>query len=162
MDIYLQTENGSYTFNGMTIPNDDANRHYIKMQEDVIAATASITEFVLSLDDAKANRKDYINAERDKACNAGVSYGGNVYDSDKNSRDNLTSVHSGVNDGWILPGDYTWRTADNLDVPFTNIEINGLAHTMLTFINTQLSTSWSKKSDIDAAADIAAVNDIVW
>lgn len=162
MNIYLQTEDGSYTFDGMCIPNDPSNRHYQIMQAEVLAATGSITPFAFTLDEVKATRKAYINACRDTAMDSGVSYGGNTYDSDKQSRDNLTGVHSGVNDGWTLPGGFTWRTSDNLDITFTTIEVNGLAHIMLDHVNTQFANSWVRKASIDAAVDEAAVNAIVW
>lgn len=169
MNIYVQTEEGTYTFNGMSIPNTPGNRHYDKMQAEVVAGTGSITSFVLSLDEVKTRRKEYINTCRDDAMNAGVLYGGNTYDTDRASRDNLTGVHSGINDGWTLPLGFTWRTSDNLDIPFTAIQVNGLAHAMLDHVNNQYGNSWAKKAAIDAvadtgdlAADTAAVNAIDW
>jgi hypothetical protein len=162
LDIYLQTENGAYTFNGMSIPNNTGNRHYRQMQEGVTAGTASITAYALSLADARTERKRYINDERDKAINGGASYGGNTYDTDKESRSNLTSTHSGVNDGWPLPEGFAWRTSDNIDIPFTSTEVNGLAHAMLDHVNFQYGKSWIKKAAIDAAEDVAAVSAIVW
>lgn len=116
----------------------------------------------ISLDKAKIIREEYINNQREVAMNSGIVYGGNSYDSDQRSRDNLTGIHTGINDGYILPVGFTWRTSDNKNIPFAAAEVNGLAHAMLDHVNTQYGKSWSLKSDIDTATDEAAVNAVIW
>ena len=116
----------------------------------------------LPLEEVRTLHKQHINTEREKAINSGVTYGGNSYDTDKTSRDNLTGIHTGVNDSYILPAGFTWRTSDNQNIPFTVVEVNGLAHTVLDHVNTQYGKSWVLKASIDAATTEDEVNAIVW
>lgn len=117
---------------------------------------------VVTLQEAKDARTEYVNSERDKAINGGVAYGGNNYDTDSRSRENLTGVHTGVNDGYTLPVGFVWRTSDNVNVAFTKVEINGLAYVILDHVNVQYGTSWALKASIESATTVHEVNAVVW
>ena len=110
----------------------------------------------------KERRKKYINSKRNEALSFGVEYNGNTYDSDPTSQGNLTKIHTGVNDGYVLPTGFTWRTSDNQDIPFSVSDVNNLAHIMLDHGNYVYNNSWTKKKDIDDATTVDEVNSVDW
>jgi hypothetical protein len=46
MKQYTETQSGSFTINGMTIPNNAGNRHYNQMIQEVADAEAEILPYV--------------------------------------------------------------------------------------------------------------------
>jgi len=116
----------------------------------------------ISLEDAQATRHEYVNNARNQAIISGVTYGVNVYDSDAVSRENITGLQAAISNGYTLPDNFTWRTADNTDVSFSQTDINALSYIMLDHVNDQYVISWGLKDNIDAATTAAAVNAITW
>lgn len=116
----------------------------------------------VSLEKIKVKRKAYINAKRDEAMAAGVEYNGVIFDSDFISQANMARVHTGVNDSWPLPEGFTWRSADNQDIPFTTEDVNNLAHIMLDNGNSIYKDSWVKKKAIDDATTQTEIEAIDW
>lgn len=110
----------------------------------------------------KANKKKQINAAREAALNAGISWNGYSWDSDVRSRDNITGAASAVSAGIPLPANFTWRTKGNQDVPITGADIIALAAVMLNHVNEQYARSWQRKAEVDAAATEADVNAVIW
>jgi hypothetical protein len=91
---------------------------------------------------------------------AGVAYGGYPFDSDATSRGNLAAAAALIAVDGTLPEDYTWRTADNIDVPADAVFIVGLSGVMLRHVTIQYRRSWALKAKIDAApraVDVAAL-----
>lgn len=91
---------------------------------------------------------------------AGVAYGGYPFDSDATSRANLAAVVAGIAADMEFPDDFTWRTADNIDVPASATFILSLSGVMLRHVTIQYRRSWGLKAEIDAAAravDVAAL-----
>ena len=114
------------------------------------------------IDELKIIAKLRITKDRDEAVDAGVTYDGNAYDSYRNSRDNLAGVYTGINNGYVLPAGFAWRTSDDITVPFDVAAVNGLSHVMLNHVNFQYGKSWNLKAQIDAATDQAEIDAIVW
>jgi len=110
----------------------------------------------------KQKRKKYINAMRRIAIDGGIEYDGNSYDSTQASRDNLAGVYTGINNGYSLPVDFSWRTADDITVPFAVEDVNAMSHIMLDHVNYQFGKSWTLKAAIDAATTEEEVNAIDW
>lgn len=115
-----------------------------------------------TLDELKATKKREIETARDAAIDAGVSYSGYAWQTDKQARENITGTLTAVVAGVPLPADFTWRTEDNQDVPMDAAGLTALAGTVLAHVNTQYQQSWTRKAEIDAAADAAAVVAVVW
>ena len=46
MKQYAETESGSFTFEGMSIPKDERNRHYRKLQLEISLNEAEIISYV--------------------------------------------------------------------------------------------------------------------
>jgi hypothetical protein len=110
----------------------------------------------------KEAKKVQINAWRKQAIDAGVAFNGVMFDSDDISRANLTGVVAAANAGIPLPEGFTWRSADNQDIPMDLAALVGLAGTMLAHVNFQYAKSWTLKGVVDAAADAAAVDAVTW
>jgi hypothetical protein len=92
---------------------------------------------------------DDINAERDRRMAGGFTFGGNTYQSDAISRQRIAdaaieaieAIMLGVEGGnlrWCDPdADFTWRTADNAEVPVdapTMVEIHKAARAHEAFL----------------------------
>jgi hypothetical protein len=60
MKQYIETKDCSFTFEGMSIPNAEGNRHFRMMNEEVIANEATITPY----DKAAGLLEDKIASER--------------------------------------------------------------------------------------------------
>lgn len=115
-----------------------------------------------TLEEWKALASKRVNADRERALSAGVTYGGSVYDSDNRSRANLTGAVAATQAGIPLPDRFTWRTSDNKDVPMTAVELVGLAAAMLSHVNAQYRRSWELKAQINAATTAEEVAAVKW
>jgi len=116
----------------------------------------------LSLDELKDKRKDYINIQRHLAIDSGIEYDGNNYDSTQSSREALAGVYGGINNGYALPVGFSWRTADDITVAFSIVDVNAMSHIMLDHVNTQFAKSWALKALIDAASTVEDIAAVVW
>ena len=120
--------------------------------------TATYTVVDRNLAAMKAERQAQVNALRDAKMAAGVTWDGNVYDSDIISRANLTSTVSSVSAGLTLPVGFSWRTSDNANVAMDSADLNALAQVMLDHVNACYGASWSHKDAIEALATPAAID----
>jgi hypothetical protein len=110
------------------------------------------------LDDVRAELRAAVNATRESRVNGGCSALGYQWDTDQKSRDNLSATVAALALGVPLPSDFTWRTADNADVPVTRAQLAQLAGVFLAFGNACYRRSWVLKAQINAAEDPRAVD----
>ena len=77
MDIYVEQESGSYTFEGMSIPNDPANRHYQELQAKLNAnpVEATITPWAGSPEELEAAKTEVQNAITQEFSNVSLQQG---------------------------------------------------------------------------------------
>lgn len=108
-----------------------------------------------SLATAKARKCTDIDAERDRQRYSGVTYKGVRFDSDVVSVSNITGWASAVAAGIAVPEGFTWRSADNHDIPFTAGDILGLATTMVDKITACYQRAWQLKALVDTFTDLA-------
>lgn len=108
-----------------------------------------------ALDAAKARKRADIDAERDRQRYSGVTFNGTRFDSDPVSERNLTGWTSAVAAGIPVPEGFTWRSADNRDIPFTAEDILGLAATMVAKTTACYQRAWQLKALVDAFTDPA-------
>lgn len=141
--------------------------HFQEVEIDVLEGFfdgAAVVKAVLikTLDEAKSDKHAEITTARDAAIGTEIEYGGYAYDADSRSQSNLTATVAACNAGILLPEGFVWRTADNQNVPMDATALAGLAAVMLVQGNAAYQKSWQLKAQLDAAATVAAVEQIVW
>lgn len=94
-------------------------------------------------------QRQAIDRARDAAIEAGVTFDGHLYDSDQRSRDNLTGAVAAFSAGVPVPEGFTWRTADNQNVPMTLESLRGLAAAMLAHVDAQYRAAWAAKDALE-------------
>ena len=104
---------------------------------------------------AKARKCADIDAERDRQRYSGVTYKGVRFDSDAVSERNITGWTSAVAAGIPVPEGFTWRSADNRDIPFTAEDILGLAAAMVAKTTACYQRAWQLKALVDVFTDPA-------
>lgn len=170
MARYKLQENGVLdTESGAHIPDDAGNRHWQEYQDwlagtgEFVGNGAQTPDPQYTLQEMKDNKKQEINLWRDGALSAlTVDHGGNTFDADKASRDNLTSVQAAIQAGVAVPNPMDWRDASDVTRSLSHTDLNTLSGLMFAAVNVAYSHSWDLKADADAAASEAAVNAIVW
>lgn len=80
-----------------------------------------------------------------------VTFMGHPFDADAEAIGNINGVLAAVGAGVPLPADFSWRAADNVNVPMGPQGIVGLAGTMLVYRNRCYAASWALKAAIAAA-----------
>jgi hypothetical protein len=103
----------------------------------------------------------FVNADRDRMLVAPVTYGPDEFDADTASRSNVIGTQTYLNAGGSLPPSFTWRTADNRDVPFTSGDVFGLGQAMFAATGAAYAVSWGRKADIDACTTVEDLLDLV-
>ena len=112
-----------------------------------------------AFDAAREDRRAEIDAARDLARYSGVTYNGVCFDSDQVAAGNLTGWAAAVAAGIPVPEGFTWRSADNRDIPFTAEDILGLAAAMATKTTACYQRAWSLKAELDELTDYQQVKD---
>lgn len=111
----------------------------------------------------KLSLKDYANAKRREIERAGFSFGGNRFDSDQESFNRIMGTVALVNAGKPLPGDFSWRTADDQDIAVTSADMKNMlavffvkgnaAHGVLKQVKAAIEAGTiTSEAEIDAAA----------
>jgi hypothetical protein len=149
---YMRVEDGAY------IPEAPGNRDYEAVLEWIAAGNEPLAPAEASIDAKRAAALARVNDIREVKIVLGVPYAGHVYDSDQRSRDNLSATVAAVAAGVPLPDGFSWRTADNVDVPMSPAELVGLAGTMLGYVNMCYARSWALKGELAAAEDPSTVD----
>ena len=113
-----------------------------------------------SLGERRAAALAKVNSLRDRAMGLGMTWNGHVWDSDTRSQANLSGVVSAVSVGVPLPEGFTWRTADNQDVPVTPAQLVEFGAHMMAFANAVYTRSWALKAEIAVASEPEAVDQL--
>jgi len=145
--------------NNRTIPAHPANRHWKEYQEWL--AEGNTPDPVETLEDAKARRKRELNQERLQQIEGGLEWNGHTWDTDRQSRENLTAMVAYLNSGNPLPDGFTWRDADNVDVPLTKDEVIQFGAAMVQFANSVYKRSWAAKAAVDKATAPDEINTVL-
>ena len=103
---------------------------------------------------------DYINNLRERRLLRPVEYNGNSFDTDDRSRSNIMGVALQLQAGVALPGGFTWRSADNIDVPFSSDDVIALGLAIGAAVQAVYAWSWQIKAQI-ASADFDELLNIV-
>ena len=118
----------------------------------------------LTLAAAKISAKTKINVHRDGLAQGGIIFNGSPFQTDATALSNLSYWHIQILSGAVLPENFVWRDANNLDHPADSNFIKDLS-LAITERNTQLySASWVNKDNIEALTSVPAVEafEAVW
>jgi len=115
-----------------------------------------------TLADAKKSKNSEINTDRASALVAGMTYDGHTWQTDPDTRANLSGVVAGVAAGLPLPSGFSWRTSDNVDVPMDADGVKAFGAAMLAWVNSIYQHSWDLKNTVEAATTADEVTAIVW
>jgi hypothetical protein len=107
---------------------------------------------------AKVLINDQINAIREEKFTLPLTYGGNQFDNDDVSRANLAGILGMIDRGLRLPADFTWRSADNKNVPADVRWLGGLSTTMFVYRNKCYRASWILKAMVSASSNPSSVD----
>lgn len=88
----------------------------------------------------------------------GLTFEGHRYDSDEAGRANVTAVIAAVSAGISLPANFTWRTANNLDVPMDAATLLALGAAMLEHVERCYRRSWVLKQAIEVAGEPESID----
>ena len=111
----------------------------------------------LPLNDCKVDKKKAVDNKRTELTNAGIMFQGSLFDTDPSSLRNISYWHLQVNSGTIVPENFVWRDANNIDHPADNDFIKNLSLS-ITQRGTQLyQTAWAHKANIDAMNNVKDV-----
>lgn len=91
-----------------------------------------------------------------------VYYKNYYFDTTDQSISNLTTLVSGLNAGIVLPVDFTWRSADNVNVIMTKEDLQKLLELMITNTNEVYKQSWELKKQVEQSTTLKALESIVW
>jgi hypothetical protein len=80
-----------------------------------------------------------------------VSYMGHPFDADAEAIGNINGVLAAVGVGIPLPAGFSWRAADNTNVPMTAQQLVGLAGSFLVYRSKCYGASWAIKAAIAAS-----------
>lgn len=104
----------------------------------------------LAIEDLARRKKTQVNEWRAEALqSATVDHEGHRWQVDETSRSNLQGVVLAAMAGVSLPEDFTWRSADDIDVPMQIEQLVSLGATMTLFVNDIYRHSWVIKARID-------------
>ena len=114
----------------------------------------------------KQARQVYINRRRDMAVAAGVAYGGNRYDTDSQSINNLTAavafIEAALRLNMPVPPTVSWRTADNVDVALTPGQLVEFGAVIFTQVQTAHMTARALKDQIEALTTAREIEAVDW
>ena len=159
----VQFSGDGYLLNGnILVPNAPGNRHHTAIQEWIAAGNTPDPDPAQELSALKEQHKIKINEWREDALIQPVTYNSNSFDADERSQNNINSVLTSIQAGVAVADPIDWRTADNITVQLTHVQLAELAGVMLAQVQNAYDHSWDLKAQVDAAIDETAVNAIVW
>lgn len=139
--------------------NDDGTTSSCSIDADIIQQylTDGNTILDITLQQSIDEKTGQVNDYRDMVLNNCFTWNSNIYDSDDQSRANLTAAVAGLGIGMTLPDTFTWRTHDNQNIPMTAQDLSTFALSMLGWAETIYGVSWYHKANIAALTTVAAV-----
>jgi hypothetical protein len=116
------------------------------------------------LDRLKQMKKAEVNEERgERLSTLTVDLDGMTFDADAQARESIMGTVSAINSGVIpVPDPISWRDVNNVTQSLTHLKLLELAGLIFAAVQTVYQTSWTLKSNVDAAGTIEAVNAITW
>ena len=111
---------------------------------------------------AKATAKAKMASAREGQIASGVAYGGKNYQSDPLSVRNILGVQARINAGFPLPAGFSWRTTDNVDIPFAAADVNNLADVVVQAGWAAYEHYRDRVAQIEASATVDEADAVEW
>jgi hypothetical protein len=125
-------------------------------------SNGSFTPKPKPIEQAKAEKLAELDRAYDAAIQQAITYMGHTFQSDTNSQDTLTKTLTTLNAVGNVPTGFAWWAADNIAVPMTLAELNGLAMAMLNQGWVAFQNKQAKKAAVRNAQTVDDVNSVVW
>lgn len=110
-----------------------------------------------SFDDRREEKKQQVDAERERRNLLPIEYAGAVFDADETAQRNVSAWMTNIAAGMALPTGFVWRDFNNVDHPADNAYVVGMGAAM-TLRGTQLyQSAWNMKAQLAAMTTIAEV-----
>lgn len=113
-----------------------------------------------SLAQLKIFKRQQVEKDRDDEIAAGVDYNGYRWQTDKQSRENISGTLTAITAGIPLPQSFTWRTEDDQNISADASFMLGLSAVVLAHGNACYQRSWDRKAQIDAATTVEELEGI--
>lgn len=114
------------------------------------------------LERVKGFCREFINKRRETAITTGtVEYAGDTFDADSVAQTNIDKTLTRLALGVELPEGFTWRSTDNENIPFDDIDVKGLAEAMDNKRLMAYQVSWSAKDSFDSMTTIPQVLEVI-
>jgi hypothetical protein len=111
----------------------------------------------------KALRRRVIQAKREAAIATGVTWNGHVFDSDRQSIQNITLVGTIVALGATIPPNFGWRDKEGVFVPInTAAELRAFLVAIALHLKDRYVQAWGIEDAVEAAVTHEAVDAINW
>jgi hypothetical protein len=114
------------------------------------------------LDEVRSEKLAELDRAYDSAIQQPIVYMGHTFQADTDSQDTLTKTLTTLNAVGNVPPGFAWWTADNIAVPMTLAELNGLAMAMLNRGWAAFQNKQAKKEAVRNAQTVDDVNNVVW
>jgi hypothetical protein len=119
----------------------------------------------VGVETVRAKKREFINAVRDNTIYGGFFFQGHRFDSDRDSIAHITAAAAAA--GFVIPEGFTWRDAENNDVPMGSGELTGLVSALQKHIWRAHALARRRKELLEKATTIEeidavdVVNDVV-
>lgn len=169
---YVASDNGTVLAYGYVDPGQrvDSGAATFETMTDVGVYNAKLLEFGIQPEDlwggtlpadlvqAALILKARVNVLRIDKLSMPVTFLSHPFQSDAEAIANITGVLAAVGVGLPLPANFSWRSADNVNVPMNAQVLLGLAGTLMTYRNACYVRSWTLKAQLDAASDPSTID----
>lgn len=105
----------------------------------------------------KDKRIAEVNKHRDLIIDGGVEFNGSIFDSDAVARANINATASSIGLGEVLPEGFSWRNANNIDVPMDADLFKAFAMAVFSHVYAAHMTARNHKDTINAMDTAEAV-----
>lgn len=95
-----------------------------------------------------------------------IAYMGTTFQADKASQSLMTQTIVGLQSviavGGTVPANFSWWDINNIAVPMTLLQLQGLYATGVGLVNTAFAHKQTQKAAIRAASTVTAVQEVIW
>lgn len=130
------------------------------------ALVASPNASAIVLAQSKTAQTALLSQAYDVVIQQPISYMSTTFQADKASQDLMAQTIIGLQSivavGGTVPADFGWWDANNVKVPMTLVQLQGLYATGFGIVNTAFANKQAKKSAMRAASTVASVQAITF
>ena len=146
-----------YLLNGtIHVPKADGNAEYEAIKRWLAEGNVPDPEF--TLDELKQQKIAELKTQYEYANCNDILYMNHVFQADKDSQDLIVSILSAGS----VPGGFFWLDKDNVEVPMTYVDLQGLSGAILTRNQSNFVKYQSLKNQVLASTTESELATIVW